>query len=76
MEGHFSTCDLVGHQVKRGESCWEFSVACAHCLMLGWEEDPLISHKGPFQGRGSVAQYMLNCRGTISLARAEGLHYT
>lgn len=68
MEGHFSTCDPVGHQVKRGETCREFSVACTHHLMLGWKEDPLISHKGPFQERGSSS-------GTV-FAELQGHHFS
>lgn len=53
MEGHFSTCEPVGHQMKRRETSREFSVARTHHLTLGWKEEPLISYKGPFQGRGS-----------------------
>jgi len=53
MEGHFSTCDPVGPQVKKGVTCWKFSVACIHRLMLSWKKGPLISHEGPFQGSGS-----------------------
>lgn len=49
----------------------KLSVACTHRLMLGWEEGPLVSCKGPFQGRASAGSHCGKAEGDVRMDRAE-----